>query len=246
MSFTVVGILFLLRVSVGAAGTGRRLRFEINVVAAGESRYERRMPDFTLERACRKSPVVGVDEAGRGPLAGPVVAAAVILDERTLPDDLACRIDDSKAVARDQRAELFALLPLYALIGVGEASVEEIDALNILQATLLAMRRAVERLPVRPAVALVDGNKPPDLRCQVRTVVAGDSLSLSIAAASIVAKVTRDRVMTELARAHPGYGWEHNAGYGTAEHHQGIVRLGVTAHHRRSFRPISEVLNLTH
>jgi ribonuclease HII len=138
------------------------------------------------------------------------------------------------------------LLPLYALIGVGEASVEEIDALNILQATLLAMRRAVERLPVRPAVALVDGNKPPDLRCQVRTVVAGDSLSLSIAAASIVAKVTRDRVMTELARAHPGYGWEHNAGYGTAEHHQGIVRLGVTAHHRRSFRPISEVLNLTH
>ena len=204
------------------------------------------MPDFSLERACRKSPVAGIDEAGRGPLAGPVVAAAVILDERALPDDLACRIDDSKAVAREERAELFALLPLYALIGVGEASVEEIDALNILQATLLAMRRAVERLPVKPAVALVDGNRPPELPCAVRTVVAGDSLSLSIAAASIVAKVTRDRVMAELARAHPGYGWEHNAGYGTAEHHQGIVRLGVTAHHRRSFRPISEVLNITH
>lgn len=204
------------------------------------------MPDFSLERACRKSPVAGIDEAGRGPLAGPVVAAAVILDERTLPDELALRIDDSKAVAREERAELFALLPLYALIGVGEASVEEIDDLNILRATLLAMRRAVERLPVRPAIALVDGNMPPDLTCPVRTVIAGDGLSLSIAAASIVAKVTRDRLMGELARTHPGYGWEHNAGYATAEHHQGIVRLGVTTHHRRSFRPISEVLGISH
>jgi len=204
------------------------------------------MPDFSLERACGKSPVAGIDEAGRGPLAGPVVAAAVILDERTLPEYLARRIDDSKAVARNERAELFALLPLYALIGVGEASVEEIDAMNILRATLLAMRRAVERLPAKPAVALVDGNAPPALDCPVRTVVAGDGLSLSIAAASIVAKVTRDRLMAELARAHPGYGWEHNAGYGTPEHHQGIVRLGVTAHHRRSFRPISEVLSISY
>jgi ribonuclease HII len=203
------------------------------------------MPDFSLERACRKSPVAGIDEAGRGPLAGPVVAAAVILNERTLPEELARRIDDSKVVAREERAELFALLPLYALIGVGEASVEEIDTLNILQASLLAMRRAVGRLPVKPAVALVDGNRPPELPCAVRMVVAGDGLSLSIAAASIVAKVTRDRLMSELARAHPGYGWEHNAGYGTPEHHQGIVRLGVTPYHRRSFRPISEVLNVS-
>jgi ribonuclease HII len=214
---------------------------QINVGTAGESRYERRMPDFSLERACRQSPIAGIDEAGRGPLAGPVVAAAVILDERTLPDDLACRIDDSKAIARDERAELFALLPLYALIGVGQASVEEIDALNILQASLLAMRRAVERLPVQPAVALVDGNRPPALPCPVQTIVAGDGLSLSIAAASIVAKVTRDRLMTELARAHPGYGWEHNAGYGTAEHRQALQRLGPTPHHRRSFRPVCEV-----
>src|SRR5262245_16194873 len=123
----------------------------MNVGTPGESRYERRMPDFSLDRACCQKPVAGIDEAGRGPLAGPVVAAAVILDARTLPRSLARRIDDSKAVARDERAELFALLPLYALIGVGEASVEEIDALNILQATLLAMRRAVERLPVKPA-----------------------------------------------------------------------------------------------
>jgi ribonuclease HII len=204
------------------------------------------MPDFSLERACGRSPVAGIDEAGRGPLAGPVVAAAVILDERTLPEDLARRIDDSKAVARDERAELFALLPLYALIGVGEASVEEIDAMNILRATLLAMRRAVERLPAKPAVALVDGNAPPDLHCPVRTVVAGDSLSLSIAAASIIAKVTRDRRMAELSRAHPGYGWENNAGYGTPEHKQGLVRLGVTPYHRRSFRPISELLSVSY
>ena len=204
------------------------------------------MPDLSLERACGTFPVAGVDEAGRGPWAGPVVAAAVILDESNLPDDLACRIDDSKAVARDERAELFALLPLYALIGVGEASVEEIDALNILRATLLAMRRAVERLPLRPAVALVDGNTRPDLPCAVRTVVAGDSLSLSIAAASIVAKVTRDRRMAELTRTHPGYGWENNAGYGTSEHKQGLVRLGVTPYHRRSFRPISELLAVTY
>ena len=203
------------------------------------------MPDLSLERACPHSPVAGIDEAGRGPLAGPVVAAAVILGERSLPAELAERIDDSKAVAADERAELFALLPLYCLIGVGEASVEEIDRFNILRASLLAMRRAVERLPVAPAIALVDGNQPPDLACPVRAVVGGDGISLSIAAASIIAKVTRDRRMAQLARAHPGYGWETNAGYGTPEHLQGLVRLGITPHHRRSFRPVSELLQLT-
>jgi ribonuclease HII len=174
------------------------------------------------------------------------MAAAVILDERSLPERLACQIDDSKELATETRAELFALLPLYALIGVGEASVEEIDTINILGATLLAMRRAVLRLPVAPAIALVDGNAAPDLPCRARTIVKGDALSLSIAAASIVAKVTRDRRMAELARAHPGYGWEHNAGYGTHEHRQGLVRLGVSPYHRRSFRPISELLNVTY
>jgi ribonuclease HII len=203
------------------------------------------MPDLSLERACPHSPVAGIDEAGRGPLAGPVFAAAVILDERSLPAELAERIDDSKAVAADERAELFALLPLYCLIGVGEASVAEIDRFNILRASLLAMRRAVERLPVAPAIALVDGNRPPDLACPVRVVVGGDAISLSIAAASIIAKVTRDRRMAVLARAHPGYGWEHNAGYGTPEHLQGLVRLGITPHHRRSFRPVSELLQLS-
>lgn len=211
-----------------------------------ESRYEQGVPDFSLERACGASPVAGLDEAGRGPWAGPVVAAAVVLNERSLPKEVAQRIDDSKVVAREERADLFALLPLYALIGVGEADVAEIDKLNILQASLLAMRRAVERLPVRPAVALIDGNTPTDLGCPVRTVVTGDHLSLSIAAASIIAKVTRDRRMAELARAHPGYGWEHNAGYGTAEHRQGLVRLGLTPHHRRSFRPVSELLDTTY
>jgi ribonuclease HII len=203
------------------------------------------MPDFSLERACPAQPVAGIDEAGRGPWAGPVVAAAVILDERTLPSGLASRIDDSKQMSAAARAEVFALLPLYGLIGIGQASVAEIDQFNILKATFLAMARAVDRLPVKPAMALVDGNRAPALPCPVRNVVRGDSFSLSIAAASIVAKVTRDRLMTELAVRHPGYGWERNVGYGTAVHKQGLVRLGVTSHHRRSFRPISELISLT-
>jgi ribonuclease HII len=198
------------------------------------------MPDFSLERSCKQGPVAGIDEAGRGPWAGPVVAAAVILDEKTLPKDIAKRLDDSKVVPPPLRGELFGLLPLYALIGVGQATVEEIDSHNILQATMLAMARAVQRLPVAPAMALVDGNRMPALPCPVRTVVKGDGLSLSIAAASIIAKVTRDRIMADLARQHPGYGWEHNAGYGTAEHQAALKRLGITRHHRQSFRPISE------
>jgi ribonuclease HII len=198
------------------------------------------MPDFKLERSCKQGPVAGIDEAGRGPWAGPVIAAAVILDEKTLPRDIAKRLDDSKVVSPPVRAELFGLLPLYALIGVGQASVEEIDSHNILQATFLAMMRAVQKLPVAPAIALVDGNRTPALPCPVRPVVKGDGLSLSIAAASIVAKVTRDRIMANLAREHPGYGWEHNAGYGTAEHQAALRRLGITCHHRQSFRPVSE------
>jgi ribonuclease HII len=198
------------------------------------------MPDFSLERRCRRRPVAGIDEAGRGPLAGPVVAAAVILDERNLPDDIASRLDDSKVVPPSVRSELFGLLPLYALIGVGHATVEEIDSHNILKATLLAMARAVQRLPVTPAIALVDGNRAPDLSCPVRLVIKGDGLSFSIAAASIIAKVTRDRIMADLARAHPGYGWEHNAGYATSEHHEALRRLGTTPHHRQSFRPVLE------
>jgi ribonuclease HII len=200
------------------------------------------MPTFRFERKCEAQPVAGIDEAGRGPLAGPVIAAAVVLDMARLPRRIARRIDDSKQLPASEREELFQLVRPYAAIGVGGASVTEIDSINILRATYLAMRRAVTRLPVRPAVALVDGNGAPDLPCDVRTIIDGDALSLSIAAASIVAKVTRDRLMMLLARHHPGYGWEHNAGYGTDEHRDALLRLGLTPHHRRSFRPVYEVL----
>jgi ribonuclease HII len=203
------------------------------------------MPNYKLERAAGCAPVAGLDEAGRGPLAGPVVAAAVVLDFLALPRKLARRLDDSKLLPREEREELFGLLPDYAAIGVGEASVEEIDSINILQASLLAMRRAMEVLPVTPAMALIDGNQLPALPCPAQAVIGGDGLSLSIAAASIVAKVTRDRFMAALAEQHPGYGWEHNVGYSTPEHLQALVQLGITPHHRRSFRPVYELLSVT-
>lgn len=208
------------------------------------------MPDFALEDAARAAGaggVAGIDEAGRGPLAGPVVAAAAVLDPSRLPAALRDGLDDSKTLARPAREGLFALLtdaPGVA-IGIGEATVAEIDDRNILQATLLAMGRAVAALPAPPDIALVDGNRPPVLPCPVRCVVGGDGLSLSIAAASIVAKVTRDRVMEVLDRAHPGYGWARNAGYPTAEHLRALESLGVTPHHRRSFRPVLKILGQT-
>jgi ribonuclease HII len=198
------------------------------------------MPNFAFERACQVWPVAGIDEAGRGPLAGPVIAAAVVLDMTGLPRKVARRINDSKQLQPEERATLFDLLRPYAAVGIAGASVSEIDSINILQATLLAMRRAVARLPIRPAVALIDGNRAPELPCPARTIIDGDELSLSIAAASIFAKVTRDRLMAALSRRHPGYGWDHNAGYGTDEHRQALVRLGLTPHHRRSFRPVYE------
>jgi ribonuclease HII len=212
------------------------------VVDGAESSYDRRMPTFRFERTCDVQPVAGIDEAGRGPLAGPVIAAAVVLDAARLPRRIARRINDSKQLAAAEREELFDLVRPYAAIGVGGASVTEIDRINILRATYVAMRRAVTRLPLCPAIALVDGNGAPDLPCAVRTIVDGDRLSLSIAAASIVAKVTRDRLMRLLARQHPGYGWEHNAGYGTEEHRDALLRLGLTRHHRRSFRPVAQIL----
>ncbi|MBT5416013.1 MAG: ribonuclease HII [Rhodospirillaceae bacterium] len=198
------------------------------------------MPDLALERGL-PGPVAGIDEAGRGPLAGPVVAAAVILPDRGLPDSLMNRLDDSKKLAPALREELFAELTGRVEIGLGAASVGEIDRLNILQATMLAMARALAHLPRRPTTALVDGNRAPVLPCRVQTVVGGDGLSLSIAAASIAAKVTRDRLMRRLARRHPGFGWERNAGYGTTEHRAALVRAGPTKHHRRSFAPISQL-----
>jgi ribonuclease HII len=200
------------------------------------------MPDFALEMSC-KGVVCGVDEAGRGPLAGPVVAAAVILDRRRLPRALRYGLDDSKKLSREEREEFAALLQRTgAAIGVGAASVIEIDRRNILQATLAAMGRAVAALGVLPQTALVDGNVPPPLACVVRTVVGGDGLSLSIAAASVIAKVTRDRLMHRLAQRYDGYGWKTNVGYGTAEHQRAIEALGLTPHHRRSFAPVQLAL----
>ena len=199
------------------------------------------MPDFRFEED-EAGPVAGVDEAGRGPLAGPVVAAAVILDRRHLPRG----IDDSKRLSAPERAAAFEALMVLVeqgriAVAVAAASTAEIDRLNILQATLLAMRRAVLRLDPAPATALVDGNRAPDLPCLVRTIVDGDALSLSIAAASIIAKVIRDRSMVRLARRYPGYGWERNMGYGTAIHRTALDRLGPTPHHRRSFAPLRQL-----
>ena len=180
--------------------------------------------------------MAGVDEVGRGPLAGPVLAAAVVFPGG-VPRRLAAMIDDSKRLTAEERLAAFAAIRASgrAEIGVGAASVAEIGRLNILQAALLAMRRAVARLPRRPDLALVDGNRPPDLPCAVRCVVGGDGLSLSIATASIVAKVLRDRAMTRLSARFPGYGWDANAGYATEAHRAALRRLGPTSHHRPGF-----------
>lgn len=198
-------------------------------------------PDYAFE-AEHGAPLVrvcGIDEAGRGPLAGPVVAAAVIVDPETCPEGL----DDSKKLDERKREELFAQLSRCAEIGIGMASVEEIDRLNILQATMLAMSRAFAALDRPAAFALIDGNRAPKLACPARTIVSGDARVLSIAAASIAAKVTRDRMMTALAAAHPGYGWERNRGYGTPEHLDALSHLGATPHHRRSFAPVRNILS---
>ena len=198
------------------------------------------MPNFAFEKSCDATPVAGIDEAGRGPLAGPVMAAAVILDRDRLPRRLARRIDDSKKLLPEERETLFEAIRPYAEIGVGEASVEEIDRFNILRATFLAMYRALTALPRPPAIALVDGNQAPKLGCPVRTIVGGDGLSLSIAAASIIAKVTRDRLMASLDSAYPGYGWITNKGYATEEHRAALLHLGPCPLHRRSFSLFSE------
>lgn len=195
------------------------------------------MPTFTRERKIA-GPVAGVDEVGRGPLAGPVYAAAVILDPARLPRGL----DDSKAMTAEARDKAFdKIMERAVAVGIGAASVEEIDAINILQATFLAMKRAMEKLAVAPVHALVDGNRAPALACPVETVVEGDAKSLSIAAASIVAKVTRDRLMLELDAAHPGYNWASNKGYGTRDHLEALERLGPTVHHRKSFAPVAQL-----
>jgi len=193
------------------------------------------MPDDRIESQYRGR-VAGVDEAGRGPLAGPVVAAAVVF-AGGVPASVAGLLDDSKKLTAAQREAAFAALRAcgVAEIGVGAASVADIARLNILHASLLAMARAVRRLRVPPDVALVDGNRAPALCCEVRCVVGGDALCLSIAAASIVAKVVRDRAMARLHVRHPAYGWAQNAGYGTAAHRAALMSVGPCVHHRRDF-----------
>jgi ribonuclease HII len=199
------------------------------------------MPDYTHE-AELGGRVAGIDEVGRGPLAGPVLAAAVVLPAN-VSEALCQMLDDSKKLSAAQRALAFAAL--YAApgveIGIGAASVGEIARINILHAALLAMRRAVARLPTPPDHALVDGNKPPKLACPVRCVVGGDALCLSIAAASIVAKVVRDRAMARLAQRWPGYGWELNAGYATVAHRAALHLLGPTWHHRAEFGTVRQM-----
>lgn len=204
------------------------------------------MPDYKLEME-HNGLVAGVDEVGRGPLAGPVVAAAVAFKQAP-SSELASLLDDSKKLTARRRERAYRVLrqSSEAYWALGAASVEEIDLLNIGQACHLAMVRAVERLAEKigrwPDVALVDGNRAPRLPCLVQTVVGGDGISLSIAAASVVAKVVRDRMMTRLARCYPGYAWERNAGYGTAAHMIGLKTEGVTLHHRRSFAPIRRLI----
>ncbi len=203
---------------------------------------QRPTPDYSLEAAARArglSCVAGVDEAGRGPLAGPVTAAAVILDPDRIPDGL----DDSKRLNARRRAALFEAILAHSRVGVAHASVAEIDRINILRAAHLAMKRAVALLPCRPDHLLIDGPMlPRGLELSAEPVIRGDARSLSIAAASIVAKVCRDRVMVDLAQQHPGYGWRTNAGYPSKSHKAALQNLGVSPHHRRSFRPVHNIL----
>lgn len=206
------------------------------------------MPDFREERRLglhEGRRVVGLDESGRGPLAGPVVAACVYIEGGRLPRRLKRIIDDCKLVEPAERRSIYEVLQGEAVCTVGLCSVEEIDSLNILRASLLAMSRACEALGWVPDHALVDGNQPPNLHCDSTMIVGADGLCLSVAAASIVAKVTRDRIMDGLAQSHPGYGWERNRGYSTAEHLRALLDLGVTPQHRRSFAPVRDRLALS-
>lgn len=194
----------------------------------------------SLEHELSGGPIAGIDEAGRGPWAGPVVAAAVILDPQNLPKG----VDDSKALDADQRELAYVSITASARFGVGIAPVDRIDRDNILNATMWAMAEAIAALGCEPRLALIDGNRAPKLRCQHRTIVKGDAKCLSIAAASIIAKVTRDRLMIALGCELPGYGFERHKGYGTPEHRDALHRLGVSPHHRRSFEPVQLALEL--
>lgn len=205
------------------------------------------MPDFCLEDKCQGI-VCGIDEAGRGPWVGNVVAGAVVILNHHLSVELLNNLNDSKKLSKKKREYLYQLLREaendgLIKIGVGEATPQEIDKYNILQATFMAMRRAVENLNIKPDMALIDGNRTPqNFPTQVQTVIKGDAKSYSISAASIIAKVWRDREMEQLAQKYPYYGFEKNAGYGTKDHIEGLKKYGIIAEHRKSYRPIKEYL----
>lgn len=230
------------RVGEGAAPSPFHVRRGLALARALCSKHGMSGPDFSLEEALMAQGarrIAGVDEVGRGPLAGPVTAAAVILDPAAIPEG----INDSKRLGPARRQAIAATLAETAQVAVAHASVEEIDAHNILRASHIAMLRALAMLDLRPDHVLVDGNRLPDgLNLPATAVVKGDARSLSIAAASIMAKIARDAVMEDLAQHFPGYGWETNAGYPTGAHKTALQNLGVTPHHRRSFAPVRNIL----
>ena len=206
------------------------------------------MPSFRHEKRCAEAGAIriaGIDEVGRGPLAGPVVAAVAVIDRTVAKRKLLRLIDDSKKLTLEEREEAYEAMMASGIVryAVGEASVEEIDAINILQATFLAMRRALQGLAEQPDLVLIDGNRvPPDLGCRAETIVGGDARSYSIAAASIIAKVTRDRLMLQLHEQYPVYGFDRHKGYCTEAHLAALQQHGVTPHHRRSFAPVRELV----
>lgn len=199
------------------------------------------MPDFELENMY-DGPVFGLDEVGRGPLAGPVVAACVYIPKSCYEQAFIRELKDSKTIPKPRLEKLYALITEHCEWRVAEITPEEVDRINVLQASLQAMALALQSMSVAPAFALVDGNQLPELPCSAQSVVKGDNKSYSIAAASIVAKVTRDRIMKDLHREFPHYGWESNAGYGAKVHMDGINMHGITPHHRKSFAPIKNFL----
>ena len=200
------------------------------------------MPDSIIERGFGwpQKLVAGIDEAGRGPWAGPVVSAVVILNEKNIPDGL----NDSKKLSEKKRLSLYSSIYNFHSVGVGISSIEEIDSMNVLQATFLSMKRAVEDLNPQPEYILVDGNLDPGLNFKTKCIIKGDSISISIAAASVIAKVTRDNLMLKLDKEFPDYNWKKNKGYGTAEHRNALELHGPCKYHRKSFSPINKMLGV--
>ena len=200
------------------------------------------MPDNLNERdiGWPKKLIAGIDEAGRGPWAGPVVSAAVILNEKNIPDGL----NDSKKLSEKKRLSLYSSIYNFHFVGVGISSIEEIDSMNVLQATFLSMKRAAEDLNPQPEYILVDGNLDPGLNFKTKCIIKGDSISISIAAASVIAKVTRDNLMLKLDKEFPNYNWKKNKGYGTAEHRNALELHGPCKYHRKSFSPINKMLGV--